>query len=323
MNYSAFAANLQLTYAPISAHDFAVLKTEAAFRQSVTDAMLYAICQRQMLSFENVTPTPDGKELLFEIHMQNSSHQLSCRLPLHQATLDAGEGLQAHFGFYEEDDRSVIPPYKGVNGIQFYTEKGDFVLWLSPDKFLHHYWSNLLEASVEGDLREFTKFRVLYVGKATDQLAIDRLTGHYTLQDILSLEKALVKGTPSAHEIMLLLFEVGAGDYIATLAGGDDAALDRAFGDNLPDKKTVALDAEKAFVKLLQPNYNHHTKRFPNYPKSTDGLYQYAFDKFTYQVKEDITLFLNEVVVQGSVNGQEVDLIVVDANKTVEIVQLY
>lgn len=330
MNYSGFAATLELAYAPLSNHDFTLLKRESIFQQILQGGMLYAICQRPMLTFENITISPDISVLHFEIHLQSTAHKLVCALPLQQELLDNdGTGINVGFGYYDEDAiddadaaDEIRPLPGGVNGFHFYTEDDKFLLWLSPDKFLHHYWNKLLTATVTGDYREFTTFFVHYVGKATGQDVLDRLTGHYTLQEILSLEKPFVKGVLPTHEIMLLVFKVASGEQITVFGDDVDEFVDKALGNNHPDQKTVALDAEKALVKLLNPEYNHPTKRFPNYPQSTDGLYQYQYNRFAYQITDDIALSYNDVAIQGSVARDQADIIAIDANTTVEIIKL-
>lgn len=326
MNYSGLSSILELAYAPLSSHDFAQLKKDEDIQHIVRDSMLYAICQRPMLTFENVVGAPDESGLHFEIHQQNSSHKLICFLPFNQPALDAdGTGLTAALGHYDEAHQNHIPPISRVNGIQFYTLKEEFRLWLTPDRFLHLYWQQELDAVVTGDHREFTNFLVHYVGKATDQPIMKRLTGHYSLQDILSTQKPLVAGTLPSHEIMLLLLRARPDTQLSMLGddvGDVDDFVDKLLAESAPSQRTVSLDAEKVLVNLLNPEFNHPDKRFPNYPQSTDGLYKHNFDRFTYQIKDDITLAYDKVSIQGSVDTTAADIIAITANDTVEILKL-
>ncbi len=208
-----------------------------------------------------------------------------------------------------------------MNGFQFYDHDMNFLLWLSPDKFLHHYYNNVITATVEGDYKPLTKFNVHYVGKATDQEIWKRLSGHSTLQDILSLETPFNYGTLPTHEIVLLLFRVADKLSIRTFDGtGDvDDFVDSMLGKNHPTDKEVSLDAEKVLIKLLDPAYND--KKFPNYPISKDGLYKFNFNRFAYQISEDITLAYTDGEIICSINDNKSDLIAIEDNKTLKIIR--
>ena len=75
-----------------------------------------------------------------------------------------------------------------INGLKFFSNDETFIVWFSPEKFLHNYWVGFFNANIKGNIRNFTKYKVHYIGKATDQDIWRRLTGHAALQDILSLE---------------------------------------------------------------------------------------------------------------------------------------
>jgi hypothetical protein len=250
--------------------------------------------------------------------------KLECVLPLYQEHLgqDENQGVNVEFGSYDPEWNYAKPPLFDVNGIRFFDKDMNFLLWLSPDKLLHHYWNSIISATIIGNIKAFTEFKIHYVGKATDQKVWDRLTGHYSLQKILGLERPNIKGTLPTHEITLLIFRVK--DKMAFNVMGDDidSFVDKALNPQLPDDKTVSLDAEKALVNLLNPEYNHPTKRFPNYPKSTDGLHQYKYDRFAYQIIEDITLVYNDVQIVGSSDENSADIIGVSNNENIEIVKM-
>lgn len=236
---------------------------------------------------------------------------------------DETNGVNVKFSSYDPAWAYKTFPMFNVNGFQFYDHNMNFLLWLSPDKFLHHYWSNILSATIEGNIKEFTKYIVHYVGKATGQEVWKRLTGHYTLQDILSLERPLVEGTLPTHEITLLLFKI-ADKLTINILGDDsdsDTFVDNAFGKNYPSDITVSLDAEKALVKLLDPEYNHPSKRFPNYPKSEDGLFQFNYDRFAFQIAEDISLVYNDGEICGSIIENNADIIAIADNTSIEIIK--
>lgn len=53
------------------------------------------------------------------------------------------------------------------------------------------------------------------------------------------------------------------------------------------DHKSIVADAEKAFLKLLDPEYN--VVKFKSYPKGADGLYRSDFDRYDYAICEAIS----------------------------------
>lgn len=324
MNFTGFMSKLQLAYAPMSNHDFTLIKSEDIMKTILQDSMLYVLAQRSMLTFENIVESPEGGAICFEIHKQDSDSKLFCELPYYQENieLDKTKQVKIEFGSYDPDWSDTQMPLNNVNGYKFYDENDKFLLWLSPDKFLHLFWSRILKANIKGDIKEFTNFKVHYVGKSTDQPIYERLTGHYTLQDILSLEIPMHKGALPTHEIMLLLFKVSDGVKVSILEDDIEGFIENIEGKNMPDRKTVSLDAEKALVKLLNPEYNHPTKRFPNYPKSKDGLYQFKFNRFIYQIKENITLEYSDVTIVGNIDENQSDIIAIVENETIEIIKI-
>jgi len=300
-----------------------VIKSEKIIKEILDGAMLYAIGQRSILTFENIVPAEDERSLDFEIHLQGTNSKLECFLPLYQKHIaqNETEGVRVKFGSNDPDWNQSTAPFNDVNGIQFYDAKENFLLWLSPDRFLHLFWNNIISANVKGDIKPFTRFKIHYVGKATDQQVINRLTGHYSLQRILGLEQPNIKGSLPTYEIILLIFRVVDKMEINVLEDDIDTFLDKAIEPKLPDNKTISLDAEKALIKLLNPEYNHTTKRFPNYPKSKDGLGKFKYNRFTYLIKEDITLLYNDVEIVGSSKENEADIIAISKNENIEIVK--
>ena len=321
MLQSGLTIDLKLAYAPICNFDFVSLKEEAIIQEILQGSMLYAIAQRSLLTFENVTFNEDEGSLEFEIRIQGKYHVLNCVLPLHQELIepDDTKPINLLFGSYSRNwEQEPSLPVNGVNGIKLYKQNGDFVLWISPDKFIHHHQNGILECTINGDIRPFNTFIVHYVGKATDQEIWKRLTGHGTLQEILSLEYPFNYGTLPTHEIILLLFRVHDLLSVKTMGDDIDEFVDSLFGNTLPSEKEVSLDAEKLLIKLLDPNYND--KKFPNYPKSSDGLYKFNFNRFVYHIAEDITLKYQDRELYFSIDQAQSDLIGIKDNKEVEVV---
>jgi len=73
---------------------------------------------------------------------------------------------------------------------------------------------------------------------------------------------------------------------------GDNADIDEMvnslLGKNMPEQRTIFLDAEKALINAMQPKYNDEL--FKNYPKSADGLYKHNYNSISYTFTDPITL---------------------------------
>lgn len=323
MNHSGNATKLKLAYAPLSNHDFTIVKAEKIVQQILEGSMLYVITQRQLLTFENITYDEITETLHFDIVQQGTGISVNCSLPLYQKYIgrDETKHVEVQFCSYDKNWNQTTLPLTNVNGIQFYDHESNFLLWLSPDKLLHHYFNKTITATIVGDYKPLTTFNVHYVGKATDQEIWKRLTGHSTLQDILSLENPFNYGTLPTHEIVLLLFRVADNLSIRVFDcnEGVDEFVDSMLGKNHPTDKDVSLDAEKVLIKVLDPTYND--KKFPNYPKSKDGLYKFNFNRFAYQISENVTLAYSNGEIVGNINDNLSDIIAIQDNKTLAIIR--
>ena len=318
MNHNSFTTKLALAYAPISNYDFTIVKKEKIIQQVLNESMLYIIAQRAELTFENVDISKKDGILRFNIKKKDSEDLLICQLSIHQELLeqDQSKYVEIKCGFYDTEILNKTFPANGVDGFHFFDSSGKFLLWVSPDKFLYLYHHKLLQAEIEGNLDLFTEYKVHYVGKATDQKVYDRLTGHNNLQKILSLEKPFHKGSLPTHEIMLLLFKVK--EALGFITAGDEEGISNLFemvsANNSPDDKVLSLDVEKALIKLLNPKYNDPKKRFGNYPKSTDGMFKYKFNAFSYQIMDNLKLKYEEGSINGSIDPAKADIIFIKDN---------
>ncbi|MBU2020644.1 MAG: hypothetical protein KJ941_13445, partial [Bacteroidetes bacterium] len=75
----------------------------------------------------------------------------------------------------------------------------------------------------------------------------------------------------------------------------------------------VFLDAEKALIKAMQPEYNK--EMFNNYPKSKDGLYKDNYDSIAYTVMDPIKLIYSKDEIRGGLSPWGGDSIGVFDNK--------
>jgi hypothetical protein len=57
-------------------------------------------------------------------------------------------------------------------------------------------------------------------------------------------------------------------------------------------------------------------------PKSKDGLHQFKYDRYAYQIIEDITLVYNNVKIVGASNENEADVIGISNNDSIEVIKV-
>ncbi|WP_429185488.1 hypothetical protein [Aeromonas veronii] len=119
--------------------------------------------------------------------------------------------------------------------------------------------------------------------------------GHHARQEILSNEPQRYPGARVTDEIFLFLFRP---EPFFITSFGEDSEIDLYFGY---DHKRIVADAEKAFVSLLQQNYN--TVRFKRYPTGADGLYGSKLDRYSYSIGEAITFNTPHGQIKSSQNG--------------------
>lgn len=326
MDRKSLINQLQLAYSPMCNYDFNILKHDPIIQELLRSSSLYVLAQRPELSFENIVPNEEEKHIDFEIHQKNNPQVLKCRLPFFQESIatDPEKEVLLYLGSNDPSHKFDILPITNVHGIKFYESSIDtenFLVWFSPEKFILNWLKGYFQADVEGDYRELLKYQVLYVGKATDQDIWERLTGHETLQEILSVEYPLVYGSLPTHEIALLLFEFH--DNLSIRTFGDESSIDdmvdSLMGNDRPDQKTIFLDAEKALVKAMLPKHNKIL--FKGYPKSKDGLEKHNYDAFSYTFMDPITLIYDEGEIEGGLHYLGGDTIIVTDNKTMELLK--
>jgi hypothetical protein len=331
MKHSALATYFSLAYPPISNYDFSFIREEKVVQEYLKKSQLYMISQRPKLVFDNVFIDTD-QNIHFEIRQETTEYKVYGILPVRQSAFltNLDDDIYVEFGSHNKEYTFDKPPFNNLDGFKFYNKDEVFIAWLTPEKLIYEYSHNTIEVAGLDGWGELFKYKILYVGKATDQDIWQRLTGHETLQDIISKEFPLQYGSLPTHEITLLLFKINAFENFEVLGNFQemqnmDKILDTKSLENLfvlkapPEEKNIFLDAEKAFVKLLNPEYN--SVKFKSYPKSKDGLYKEKFDVFSYKLRDNIVLICNDTEIFGSTDDNESDTIQIIDNKEVKVIK--
>jgi len=244
---------LLLSYSPLCNRDFTILKHDPIIQEIIENSSLYIIAQRPELRFDNIVLNESDESIEFEIRQNENQNVLKCKVPLFQENIATNpeKEVMLYLGSKDENNSFSGYPYHNVQGMKFYESEisdDNFLVWFSPEKFLQNFWKGHLTAEIEGDIRQFTKYQVHYVGQATKQDIWKRLTGHDKLQDILSLEYPLAYGSLPTYEIAVLLFEFQDNLEMHTFNfdSNVDNMVDAVLGKSRPSQRTIFLDAEKA-----------------------------------------------------------------------------
>lgn len=307
MTTRALFNQLELAFAPICNYDFTVLRDDEGFRRQVQSSTLYLITQRPEITFEGVEPiTIAGGQVVLQFIIRQKGHSsaLSCQLPVYQEPyardIDKEVQLRFHYAFPKPEPIPKTFPQNGVRNLLLFYDDGPFIGWLSPENFIQNYLNEAIEANIEGPIDDFLSYQVHYVGKATEQSVWKRLTGHSTLQDILSQEYPLHYGTLPTHEIAVLFLKIQEPIGFLTIGPDDPIPSDIANfmdGANLPSNKVLSLDAEKALIQAMKPGYNKVF--YNNYPQGKESLSALSLDSYSYQIWSHLILKYRDGAIRG------------------------
>ncbi|NQX54407.1 hypothetical protein HQN86_12350 [Pedobacter panaciterrae] len=312
---------LQLAYTPLSNYDFVMVKDDAIIQHFINSGKLYVIAQRPVLTFENFYidgSDPENPVLKFELHQKGREEKLECEFPLFQDEFNVPFGSRCDIAInYTYPKSEVVYDYKMPfsSMANFVVNTGDDYYWISPEKLIYHYLRDALEINIKGDVTLFLKYKVHYIGKATEQDIIKRLTGHSHLQDILSIERPFHYGALPTEEIAILFLSFKDNIFMNTFSPDDDEmdiAVNMLMGKKPIEDNVIYLDAEKALINALKPK--HNKLQYNNYPASKDGLQSHNLDFYTFNFSDPFTLIYDN----GEIVGCR-DSLIVEKSKTLQI----
>jgi len=309
---------LELAYCPITGFEFALSKEDPYLEHALEEASLYLICQRPILTFENLFIFEDM--IYFDIHQRGNQNILKGKLDVLQSELGISKKgyISLALNFLDKENIKKSQPFCDLYGFSIVNEflnKERTIIWFSPEKILFNWWRGRIQCDIEGDFESFLKYKVHYVGKATKQSILKRLTGHSTLQDILSIENPITYKDLPKHEISLLCFKFKDNIEISIFGqdSNNDEMVKSLMGENFPNNEKIFLDAEKALIKAMKPNYNKEL--FKSYPKSKDGLSSHGYDYVSYSFVDPIQLIYEEGKICGSNDFDGGDIIEITDNE--------
>jgi hypothetical protein len=314
--------SLSLAYPPISNYAFNFVKNEEEVQQWMDRGHLYMIAQRPELKFQNIEFVANPAIISFEVGHALSDKRASGKIYLDQVRfLKSKEGeYEIQLGSFDPQRKFEGPPFYDVDGLKFYSAEGEFLHWLTPEKLFYQYSHGMPGVEGLAGFRDLMLYKIHYIGIATEEPIRQRLTGHEKLQEILGVEYPLGYKSLPTHEIVLLLLMVEETLDIVGLEDINDLELSLFEKHrNSIDHNKISRDAEKAFVHLLNPEYN--IKKYSNYPKSSDGLFDEKYDSFAYILREELTIECRGQRIAGSLEIEKSDMILIKDNTKAILIQ--
>lgn len=174
--------------------------------------------------------------------------------------------------------------------------------WFTTEKLLHDKGRGVAGIGGLDQHRDFATYELLYVGIAKKTDTFNRLfeRAHHARQKVLSGEWSRRSGARVTDELILFPFRVEP--TIFRTMGPEDGPTDTSDDAWAEYRKRVVADAEKAFVHLLDPQYN--VEKFASYPKGIDGLYGGDHQRYGYLIAENITFSTANGTMRGSLNPE-------------------
>lgn len=310
--------DIELGYSPMSAYHLSLLTRDKNFHQNVIDSHLYIIAQRKEITFHRFSFSK--KSIKFEIRQQDNPKIIRCELPLNQDGFKLDFKKEIQFRIHDRRntlEKKIEYPFNGMQAFSIYerdlsTQKRELAVWFSPDKLFYHHWKGNLIARFSDDYNDMLNFKIHYVGKSTEQNICERLSDHSTFKEILTNETPLSFGNIPSNEIMLLLMRIC--DNNSIVSWGKEATpeemADFILNYQLPSDKTISLDAEKALIKHLQPNYNKIL--YKSFPKNNDLVHTDYHSVLLYAFRDPISLIYSQGTMKGGEFGGQRDYIAVE-----------
>lgn len=291
-------ACLSLVYPPLSNQEADWVKTDPEVEEMLRGSDFYLIAIRDKVLFDERAITWDDEGWL--------------NVPMH-----AGPDLRdvvsmdietlAHDTLGRSPDSYTVS--FGENRIIHLTEGGmdaaeagsaSLFEWFSTEKMIFDRGRGLRGLRGLTRHRDFATYELLYVGIATGGDTFDRLfaDAHRARQSILTNEYPRSSGARVSDEMILFPFKVEPVQF-RTLGPEDelmmtDARTLRAY------RKRVVADVEKAFIKMLDPQYN--IVKYKNYPRSRDGLWAHGYHRYGFILAENITFTTPSARFVGSID---------------------
>ncbi len=272
-------STLELVYPPLSNQEAVWMEADPEVEAILRESDFYMIVGRAEARYADVVFDPDLERVTFRFLLGDAVFDDVVidvrRLPTFADR--QGQGYEIEIG-----EKMIRIWTDAADG-----DEAEVIDWFTTEKLVWERSRGRPGITGFERYREAATYDLLYVGIAKVGDTFERLfkNGHKTRTKILANELRRRSGARVSDETYLLCFRVEP--LGITTFASDHEFTDEDLNPSFALKRIVA-DAEKAFVHLLDPGYN--TQKFKAYPRGTDGLYASAFDRYGYNLIENITL---------------------------------
>jgi len=279
---------LELVYPPVSNQEAEWIKNDPEVFEEVSKSNLYFIGQRPETFF------------LFEDDVENRFFNEKRIYFTYKTGKKYSKGyidIDVLVNYMDYSDDIDIVVELGSKLIRIWDQaKGEVIEWFTTEKILHDKCRQKPYIKEFNDYSEFYIYNLHYVGISKKEDSFSRLIvrPHDKRLRILSNEHPLNSGSRLTDEIVLFFFRIKSTEIKQYMNNSD---FDQFGKNELGDYTRIVADAEKAFVKIMNTEYNE--VKFKDYPLSTDGLYNTTVDKHTYSIDEDIKFITPTNIIRG------------------------
>lgn len=290
---------LKLVFPPLTNQEGDWLYKDPKVREALRDSKLYVLAQREELLFDEYSVNQDTH--VFEFYLKCGSIRVGpVSMPLNQ--LELSTTFQVEIG-----PRSFKVRETPLN------IEDEPIYWCTPNILLTQWFNEVISLEGLESAWELMRFKMHYVGISKKNDSFQRLfkTGHEARTAILTNERQMSPESRVSDELVLFMFRVEPSVFETCISEEDIDSLWLEAGQH-PDQETYAADAEKALVKIMDSQYNE--KKFPNFPKGSDGLWGKGFDRYGFHFEELVEFFTDKCSIRGGkpFGGDEPDLILID-----------
>lgn len=313
---------LELVYPPISNQESEWLKNDTESLDWFKRSKIYFIGQRaeSKFIFENENLVLMNLSLSGKINFkfESGGNEMS-------GSIDLVELFKAHdLPLMEFGDLDIELGDKLIR-IWKKSEDPEVIDWFTTEKFLYNLSYQPPFFSGFENYRDFTKYHLHYIGISTKNDSFSRLVikPHDKRLRILSNEHPHIKGSRVTDEMILFFFDINSLEIKQYLHPTDFNELGK---NELEDRLRIFKDAEKAFVNILDTNYNEI--KFKDYPNYADTLINSTVERYSFSINEDIEFITDKTTIFGArenygMSKDQADFIFIDKDTgSVELMKL-
>lgn len=319
---NAMINTLSLVYTPVSNQEADWLLQDAEVEKLLRSSDFYLLGTRAEVQFDAdsagaVTVDDDGR-LHFTIAVGDIHDDVALDCPM---LAEQALGIQPDVLTFEWGSK-LVRLYAGTDD-EVKNGQAECYEWFTTEKLI---WDRSRgKPGIIGfdRFREFATYELLYIGIARKSDTYDRLfaRAHRARQRILTNEYPIRPGARVSDELILFALQVNPLVMREITdpndLGGETFGAQQVDWDTL--RKMAVADAEKAFISLLDPQYN--IEKYAHYPRGADGLYGSGFERYAFVLIENLTLQTQNQTLHGAGHArlglyyETADMLVTSGNK--------